>query len=174
MKTMIGAAVCALMMLSAGAPALAQDADGDSYTFTITNSSESSIITFHLASESDTSWSEDLIPDRIIEAGEIVPQTAAELRQNSERLHRFADVSSVEGFLEELAEREKPFAIKLPRAPGAREARWAHLLSGPVASVEHAVAAALPRDEEVALLRAEVASLRSLVTRIAAELGITS
>jgi len=101
------------------------------------------------------------------------PQTAAELRQNTERLHRFADVSSVEGFLEELAEREQPFAVKLPRAPGAREARWAHLLCGPVASVEHAVAVAQPRDEEVALLRAEVAALRSLVNRIAAELGIT-
>ncbi|TNY07926.1 DUF480 domain-containing protein, partial [Escherichia coli] len=79
------------------------------------------------------------------------PQTAAELRQNTERLHRFADVSSVEGFLEELAEREPPFAVKLPKAPGAREARWAHLLSGPVASVDQAVAAALPRDEELAL-----------------------
>ncbi len=107
------------------------------------------------------------------------PQTAAELRQNTERLHRFADVSSVEGFLEELSEREQPMAIKLPRAPGAREARWAHLLCGPVASVEQAAAAAVPRDEEVALqkvelaaLRAEVASLRSLVNRIAAELGI--
>ncbi len=100
------------------------------------------------------------------------PQTAAELRQNTERLHRFADVSSVEGFLEELAEREQPFAVKLAKAPGAREARWAHLLCGPVASVEQAVAAALPRDEEVALLRAEVASLRQLVNRIAAELGI--
>lgn len=100
------------------------------------------------------------------------PQTAAELRQNTERLHRFADVSSVEGFLEELAGREPPFAIKLPKAPGAREARWAHLLCGPVASVDHAVAAAQPRDEEVALLRAEVASLRQLVNRIAAELGI--
>ena len=101
------------------------------------------------------------------------PQTAAELRQNTERLHRFADVSSVEGFLEELAEREAPMAIKLAKAPGAREARWAHLLCGPVASVEHAFAAAMPRDEEVALLRAEVAALRSLVNRIAAELGIT-
>ncbi len=107
------------------------------------------------------------------------PQTAAELRQNTERLHRFADVSSVEGFLEELAEREPAFAIKLPKAPGAREARWAQLLCGPVASVDHAVAAAQPRDEEVAVqkaelaaLRAEVASLRQLVHRMAAELGI--
>lgn len=100
------------------------------------------------------------------------PQTAAELRQNTERLHRFADVSSVEGFLEELATREPPMAVKLPKAPGAREARWAHLLSGPVASVEQAAAVAQPRDEEVALLRAEVASLRQLVNRIAVELGI--
>jgi uncharacterized protein YceH (UPF0502 family) len=109
------------------------------------------------------------------------PQTAAELRQNTERLHRFADVSSVEGFLEELAEREPPLAIKLPRAPGAREARWAHLLCGPVASIEQAVAAAAPRDEELALqraelaaLKAEVAALRNLVDRMATELGITT
>ena len=108
------------------------------------------------------------------------PQTAAELRQNTERLHRFADVSSVEGFLEELAAREQPFAVKLPKAPGAREARWAHLLCGPVASVEQAAAGAAPRDEELALqrvelaaLQAEVASLRQLVHRMAAELGIT-
>lgn len=107
------------------------------------------------------------------------PQTAAELRQNTERLHRFADVSSVEGFLEELAAREPAMAIKLPKGSGAREARWAHLLCGPVASLDEALAAALPRDEDVALqqveiaaLRAEVASLRSLVLRISAELGI--
>ncbi|MFG6466140.1 YceH family protein [Roseateles sp. BYS87W] len=107
------------------------------------------------------------------------PQTAAELRQNTERLHRFADVSSVEGFLEELAGREAPMAIKLPKAPGAREARWAHLLCGPVASVDQAAAVAQPRDEELALqrvelaaLRAEVASLRDLVNRMAAELGM--
>ena len=49
------------------------------------------------------------------------PQTAAELRLNSERLHKFADISSVEGFLEELAERYPPRVVKLARAPGARE-----------------------------------------------------
>src|SRR3954470_11738800 len=62
------------------------------------------------------------------------PQTASELRANSERLHRFADLSSVEGFLDELANRSEdkggPLAVKLPRAPGAREARWAQLLTG--------------------------------------------
>ena len=64
------------------------------------------------------------------------PQTAAELRMNAERWYRFADVSSVEGFLNELQERsaEKggPLTLLLPRAPGAREPRWAQLLCGPV------------------------------------------
>jgi uncharacterized protein YceH (UPF0502 family) len=58
------------------------------------------------------------------------PQTAAELRLNAERLHRFADVSSVEAFLDELATKTPARVVKLQRAPGAREARWAHLLCG--------------------------------------------
>ncbi len=58
------------------------------------------------------------------------PQTAAELRLNADRLHHFADISSVEGFLDELATKAPARATKLPRAPGAREARWAHLLCG--------------------------------------------
>jgi uncharacterized protein YceH (UPF0502 family) len=60
------------------------------------------------------------------------PQTAAELRLNCERLHRFADISSVEGFLDELSTKQPPRVVKLARAPGAREARWAHLLCGEV------------------------------------------
>ncbi|MCE2907392.1 MAG: YceH family protein, partial [Burkholderiaceae bacterium] len=58
------------------------------------------------------------------------PQTAAELRLNAERLHRFADISSVEGFLDELAAKAPPRVAKLARAPGEREARWAQLLTG--------------------------------------------
>lgn len=64
------------------------------------------------------------------------PQTAAELRAATERLHRFADASSVEAFLDELAQRRQagdgPLVVLLPRRPGEREARWAHTLSGPV------------------------------------------
>ena len=60
------------------------------------------------------------------------PQTAAELRLNSDRLHRFADISSVEGFLDEMSTKEPTRVIKLARAAGEREARWAHLLSGEV------------------------------------------
>jgi uncharacterized protein YceH (UPF0502 family) len=60
------------------------------------------------------------------------PQTAAELRTNSERLHRFADVSAVEAFLQELAERPAGALVAvLPRAPGTRETRWMQLLTGP-------------------------------------------
>ncbi len=92
------------------------------------------------------------------------PQTAAELRLNCERLHRFADISSVEGFLDELAAREPARVAKLARAPGAREPRWAHLLCGdaPAPPVEF-VAAAPSHSEQlearVAALEAQVAAL---------------
>ncbi len=64
------------------------------------------------------------------------PQTAGELRINADRWYKFLDIASVEAFLEELADRsdEKggPLVVLLPKAPGAREARWAHLLCGAV------------------------------------------
>ena len=60
------------------------------------------------------------------------PQTAGELRLNTERLHRFADISAVEGFLNELTERTTGALVaELPRAPGMRETRWMQLLTGP-------------------------------------------
>ena len=113
------------------------------------------------------------------------PQTASELRANCERLHRFADTSSVEAFLDELAARaaEKggPLALRLPRAPGAREPRWTHLLAGavdvsmlPAAAPDEIVAsseiAALKARQDV--LQREVDELRALVERLYAELGI--
>jgi uncharacterized protein YceH (UPF0502 family) len=109
------------------------------------------------------------------------PQTSAELRANTERLHRFADISSVEGFLEELVERQPPLVRKLPRAPGAREQRWAHLLCGEPVYVEAAAGPAPRRDddelhqlrEEQKALRAELDGLKALVIRMAGELGIT-
>ena len=59
------------------------------------------------------------------------PQTVGELRINCDRMHRFADTSAVEGFLQELASRPAgALALELPRQPGARETRWTHLLSG--------------------------------------------
>jgi uncharacterized protein YceH (UPF0502 family) len=113
------------------------------------------------------------------------PQTAAELRLNTERLHRFADISSVEAFLDEMSSHEPPFVVKLARAPGERESRWAHLLCGEVLMQRAAVGAGEDASTtgagEIAALRAEharlaaeVAQLRGLVQRIATELGIES
>jgi len=97
------------------------------------------------------------------------PQTVGELRIHSERLHRFADISSVEGFLAELAERSAgALVVELARQPGARETRWAHLLSGapaiPAASEMPAAS-----DERVAV--GELAALRASVTQLANEVG---
>ncbi len=111
------------------------------------------------------------------------PQTAAELRANSERLHRFADLSSVEGFLDELAAKDPPRVVRLPKAPGEREHRWAHRLCGDVAlpvapaaaaTVEVGVSAgelAAIKAEQTRLAQ-EVADLRALVQRLARELGV--
>jgi 2-hydroxychromene-2-carboxylate isomerase len=59
------------------------------------------------------------------------PQTAAELRANCERIHRFSDLSATEAYLSELAAREpSPLVRQLPRQPGSREHRWMHGLCG--------------------------------------------
>src|SRR5574343_1151828 len=101
------------------------------------------------------------------------PQTAGELRLNCERLHSFADISSVEAFLEELATRpEGALVVELPRQPGARENRWMHLLSGQPSGDaspqvgKSASAASQELDDlraRVAALEAEVADLRSII-----------
>ena len=113
------------------------------------------------------------------------PQTAGELRLNTERWYRFADISSVEAFLEELqdrsAEKGGPLVVKLPRAPGEREQRWAHLLCGPVdlaqaaADQEARTGAATQAGalaERLALLENEVAQLRETVQKLCTELGL--
>ncbi len=110
------------------------------------------------------------------------PQTAGELRLNTERWYPFADISSVEGFLEERQDRPDdkggPMVVRLPRMSGAREQRWAHLLCGPVDSAleEHGHASqAESRGTAGRLeqLEREVALLRQTVERLCAELGVT-
>lgn len=105
------------------------------------------------------------------------PQTAAELRAASERLHRFADVSSVEGYLQQLATRAEDAGgalVKLlPRAAGAREPRWAQLLSPLPATADAAQAPVEPLaaptaqlerlQADLEQLRGEVAELRRRV-----------
>lgn len=108
------------------------------------------------------------------------PQTAAELRTNAERWHRFADTGSVEAFLEELQDRadDKGGALVqlLPKAPGAREARWAHLLCGaPATPTSYAAASAAPvrpvDESRLQALEGRVAALEAQVQRLCAALG---
>jgi uncharacterized protein len=96
------------------------------------------------------------------------PQTAAELRLNSERLHRFADISSVEAFLDEMASKEPPRVLRLARAPGAREARWMHLLCGAAAhdAAQVAVAHDTAAPSALSALEARVATLEQQVAAL--------
>ena len=107
------------------------------------------------------------------------PQTVSELRANCERLYRFDDASSVEAYLEELAARSSGgLVVKLPKQPGSREHRWAHLLCGqanlPAAdsTIPHpgAVSSAA-LEERVARLEREVAELRAVIQGIVGKPG---
>jgi uncharacterized protein len=113
------------------------------------------------------------------------PQTAGELRINAERWYKFADISSVEGFLEELQDRtvDKGGALvqKLPRASGAREQRWAHLLCGPIdltllATENEAQVLAVNEGsvihQRISQLEQEVMRLRQVVEHLSKELGL--
>ena len=114
------------------------------------------------------------------------PQTAGELRINSERLHRFTDISAAEGFLHELASRPAgSLVVELPRLPGTRETRWAHLLSGaPVLEMSQAnhektrnadgasAAEIVELRETVARLQKDVETLQGTVTRICTVLNV--
>ena len=108
------------------------------------------------------------------------PQTAAELRLNTERWYKFLDVASVEAFLDELQERSAdkggPLVQKLPKAPGAREARWAHRLCGELSAEAMASTSASPSaspsdDGQVAMLEARVSELERQLAELKAALG---
>ncbi len=90
------------------------------------------------------------------------PQTPGELRSRSDRLYTFDDLEAVENTLNHLAEME--FVKRLPRQPGSRESRWAHLLSGDVEVAEEPAPAlaerSTPDRERIAALERDVAELR--------------
>ncbi|HXN21917.1 MAG TPA: YceH family protein [Candidatus Dormibacteraeota bacterium] len=96
------------------------------------------------------------------------PQTPGELRSRAERMHRFDDLSEVQSTLQHLMKREPPLVKVLPRQPGTKEARYAHLLSGDVETREPepvmgaaTAAHTNPVDEErMALLEDKVAGLQ--------------
>ena len=121
------------------------------------------------------------------------PQTLGELRARTERMAEMIELAEVEMMLDRLASREEPLVVRLPRQPGQKEARYAHLLSGPVdvdaLSASSPVAFSAPSEpsepvptpasntrldeleEEVAALRDEMNQLRAWVTAIRSALG---
>jgi uncharacterized protein YceH (UPF0502 family) len=115
------------------------------------------------------------------------PQTLGELRINSDRLHRFADISAVDGFLQELAARVSGALVaELPRSPGSRENRWMHLLSGelppdtlpadqstPLAGDAIALTEIAALKANVRHLEEELETLKRIVANLRSELGGT-
>ena len=106
------------------------------------------------------------------------PQTPGELRGRTERMHRFEELDDVVSVLEKLAQREPALVAALPRQPGSREIRYAHLMSGEpdISQLAAESADQAPRstenerllqlEEEVASLRKEVADLRAQMAAI--------
>jgi uncharacterized protein YceH (UPF0502 family) len=100
------------------------------------------------------------------------PQTPGELRSRSDRMFSFDDLAQLQGTLDRLAAREEPLVVQLARQPGAREARWSHLLGGPVSSpaVERGAAVAAAATGELEQLRARVEALEEQVAFLEARL----
>ena len=104
------------------------------------------------------------------------PQTPGELRSRSERMHSFDDLAAVQSSLQHLMKREPPLVKPLPRQPGTKETRYAHLLSGDVVTAEpdsrvHAPPAVPTEpgldgdrvrklEDEIAALKDEIADLK--------------
>ncbi|HEU0173054.1 MAG TPA: DUF480 domain-containing protein [Blastocatellia bacterium] len=96
------------------------------------------------------------------------PQTSGELRSRTQHLRSFESLAEVETLLQGLSLREKPLIVKLPRQPGSRESRFAHLLGDPVELEQrevpphqaHSVQQAQSEDDKIAKLEEEIASLR--------------
>ncbi|WP_323945067.1 YceH family protein [Aeromonas hydrophila] len=104
------------------------------------------------------------------------PQTPGELRSRTNRLCSFDDVTQVDAVLAKLAE-QGPYVVKLPREPGKRESRYAHLFSGEVDLQALAEAAptssyASPAADRLTALEEEVERLKAQLQLLAERLAL--
>jgi uncharacterized protein YceH (UPF0502 family) len=90
------------------------------------------------------------------------PQTLGELHTRSQRLASFAGSDDISHALQRLAEREEPLVLRLPKAPGQREDRYAHLLCGPV-DISEAAPIRTPRATEGGDLAARIDELEARI-----------
>jgi uncharacterized protein YceH (UPF0502 family) len=97
------------------------------------------------------------------------PQTSAELRGRAERMYSFDDNAAVITTLERLAAQQEPLVVLLQRQPGAREARWSHLLSGAVS--EAAIASAPQHDKPSEGVTERIAALEELLRSLEARVS---
>src|ERR1035438_2768442 len=112
------------------------------------------------------------------------PQTPGELRGRTERMHRFEELDDVLSVLDKMMQRDPALVASLPRQPGSREIRYAHLLSGEPdtslltsAAATADSAAAAPRfldHDRILQLEAEVASLREQIAELKAQIAALS
>jgi uncharacterized protein len=102
------------------------------------------------------------------------PQTVNELQTRTERYGDLSELGGVNGVLHRLRNRyDEPYVLRLPRQPGQREERWAHLLAGEVLVVPEQVSVPSRSGsaERVTALEAEVASLRAELTALRGEVA---
>lgn len=104
------------------------------------------------------------------------PQTAGELRQRASRMQAIASLEAVETILNELAEREQPLVVKLPRQPGRKEHRFAQVLSGEpdiqaleAATEPQAVLQVRADNERLAAAETEIAELKTALSELQEE-----
>ncbi len=94
------------------------------------------------------------------------PQTPGELRGRAERMHTFDDLGIVQSTLQRLMKREPPLVKLLPRQPGTKEARYAHLLCGELESWQHetqaepVVISGPSMGQQIARLESDIATLQ--------------
>lgn len=94
------------------------------------------------------------------------PQTAGELRNRSGRMYAFQDLAEADAVLAVMLEADPPLVARLPRQPGTKETRYAHLLgdlpeAGAAPAVPPAPSRSAQLEAQVAALREELAALRA-------------
>ena len=97
------------------------------------------------------------------------PQTVGEIRGRTGRLYEFKELEEVELTLQALLSAQPPFVVRLPRQPGTKESRYAHLLAGQVhieerevtPRLEPATIEVLQENERMTRLEADLAQLRA-------------